>query len=1164
MGLGIGSKVLAEPTLTGRKQELDELILYLDAAVQGRGSTVFISGEAGSGKTRLTREFLKSAEKKHVKVLSGWCLSNAAVPYFPFFEAFSAYFSGRQAQEAESAIDVTGWLKGPPQEEQLGKPVRFSAQAWKDQTFIAVTRTIKDISSKKPTVLLLEDIHWADSASLALVHYIARALKSERILLVATFRSEELKTDTEGRPHPLVETVRLMKREDLLKEIRIANLDRKNVSELAKNMLGGEIEQEFADKLGRESQGNPLFVVESIRMLHERGGLQQEGEKWRLVSGELGMPDKIKDIILQRLGSLLRNQRRMLEVASVIGEKFNVELLASVLELDSTRVIETLDVIGQTTSLLSFEGELYCFDHARSRDAVYEGISPALKKSYHLKVAEQIEKTFGTSKLPFNDLTYHYSNAGNREKARKYALTAGQDALARWSNAEAIKYFKYALKAVTDTSDNEVRNTALEGLGDACSAIGMFQEAAEYFEELANSATGSVKLRAYRKQMDAVFRMHQPARLMELVRKAEKYIANDRLEIARVQIAKARALNLFGNFPAGIRQQEAALQVFEEEYALADAAQALVGVGLRRAHIFGRHKEGLSHILRAIALFREVGDLRGESSAILTAAGILISDGLDEVAETRFIEAYEIGRKTGDYYGMAQAKAQLSGITKLRLGLKEAVAQVLEALEFAEKTDSSVLVKTICAALVRDYVMLGNLKQAEKYYDKLERIPVDSSAQGNINLLFGEKLAKTVFFAAKGLYGKAQQYFERLFEFKTKFGTLRVTNLVTLRIIKEDYAWFLEKQGKTEEANALREEIKETSKKIDEKYTRPNIKATLMVHRDITIGEEVEARFDIVNIARRPVLLTRIEDIESENFRVVTPPADSVAQNSLIDLRNRKVGAFQVETLKFVLQPLKTGTFTVAPQVIYVDDLGVARFGNCNSVVINVQPSRPRTSGVSGRISSGFADLDSLLTGGIPVGSALVLAAPFSNEREFLIKRFLEEGAKTGEITFYLTTQIGDSVLAKDYQQNFFLLVCNLQAALLPDLPNIFKLKGIENLTEIDIALTRAFRLIDPATTVQRRICIEIISDVLLQHRVVFTRKWLGTLLPNLKAKGFTTCAVINSQMHPPEEEQAIKGLFDGEMRITEKETEKGLQKTLRVHRLHNQKYLEKEITINM
>ena len=461
--------------------------------------------------------------------------------------------------------------------------------------------------------------------------------------------------------------------------------------------------------------------------------------------------------------------------------------------------------------------------------------------------------------------------------------------------------------------------------------------------------------------------------------------------------------------------------------------------------------------------------------------------------------------------------------------------------------------------------MLGNLEQAEKYYDKLERIPVDSSAQGNVNLLLLEKLAKAVFFAAKGLYGKAQQNFERLFEFKTKFGTLKVTNLVTLRTIKEDYAWFLEKQGKTEEANALREEIKETSKKIDEKYTRPNIKATLMVHRDITIGEEVEARFDIVNIARKPVLLTRIEGMESENFRVVTPPADSVAQNSIIELRNRKVGAFQVETLKLVLQPLKTGTFTVAPQVIYVDDLGVARFGNCNSVVINVQPSRPRTSGVSGRISSGFADLDGLLIGGIPVGSALVLAAPFSNEREFLIKRFLEAGAKTGEITFYLTTQVGDLALARDHQTNFLLLVCNLQAALvLPDLPSIVKLKGVENLTEIDIALAKAFRMLDPAASVQRRICIEIISDVLLQHHAVIARKWLGTLLPNLKIKGFTTLAVIDSQMHPLEEEQAVKSLFDGEIRIAERETEQGVRKTLRVHRLRNQRYKENEIALNM
>ena len=129
-------------------------------------------------------------------------------------------------------------------------------------------------------------------------------------------------------------------------------------------------------------------------------------------------------------------------------------------------------------------------------------------------------------------------------------------------------------------------------------------------------------------------------------------------------------------------------------------------------------------------------------------------------------------------------------------------------------------------------------------------------------------------------------------------------------------------------------------------------------------------------------------------------------------------------------------------------------------------------------------------------------------------------------------------------------------------LPNVFKLNGIENLTEIDIAMAKAFRMMKPSAASPKRICIEILSDVLLQHHAVITRKWLSALLPNLKSHGFTVLAVINPHMHSQEEVQAILGLFDGEIRISEKETAKGIDKVLRIRRLFNQKYLENELTL--
>jgi KaiC/GvpD/RAD55 family RecA-like ATPase len=217
-----------------------------------------------------------------------------------------------------------------------------------------------------------------------------------------------------------------------------------------------------------------------------------------------------------------------------------------------------------------------------------------------------------------------------------------------------------------------------------------------------------------------------------------------------------------------------------------------------------------------------------------------------------------------------------------------------------------------------------------------------------------------------------------------------------------------------------------------------------------------------------------------------------------------------------------------------------------------------------GRISSGYEELDNLLFGGIPEKYSVVMLSPSSDERDFLIEKFLEAGVKRNETTFDITEDpTKSSNLIKEDQPNFYLFITNPRAeTIAPNLPNVYKLKGVENLTEIEIAMVKAFRTLDASNKATRRACLEILSDVLLQHRAVLTRKWLSGLLMDLKSKGFTTLAIVNPNMHPPEDVHAILGLFQGEIRIYEKETEKGIEKVLRIRKLINQRHSEKELIL--
>ncbi|MGA2682600.1 MAG: BREX system ATP-binding domain-containing protein [Candidatus Bathyarchaeia archaeon] len=330
------SEILAEPILVGREKELEELKGCLDEAWSGKGVTLFISGEAGAGKTRLTTEFLNIAKKKQVTVLTGWCLSDVAVPYFPFMEAFDSYTSSIEDNEvtiANQQLSLKSWLI--KNQSEANETIRnTSPQVWKDQVFVAVAKELLFLSTKKPLILVLEDIHWADSASLSLLHYLARQAVSERILIVATFRSEELNVRVEGHSNSLSKELLLMGREDLYREVKLSSLTRDAVRRVAENMLGGSVQPDLGEKLAANTMGNPLFLVESLRMMHQQGSLAKTNGKWSLRVDNFEIPKKVKDVILRRLEALKSDQRLILNAASVVGEKFDPKLIAAVVSQD--------------------------------------------------------------------------------------------------------------------------------------------------------------------------------------------------------------------------------------------------------------------------------------------------------------------------------------------------------------------------------------------------------------------------------------------------------------------------------------------------------------------------------------------------------------------------------------------------------------------------------------------------------------------------------------------------------------------------------------------------------------------------------------------------------------------------------------------------------------
>jgi hypothetical protein len=231
-------------------------------------------------------------------------------------------------------------------------------------------------------------------------------------------------------------------------------------------------------------------------------------------------------------------------------------------------------------------------------------------------------------------------------------------------------------------------------------------------------------------------------------------------------------------------------------------------------------------------------------------------------------------------------------------------------------------------------------------------------------------------------------------------------------------------------------------------------------------------------VGKKHCLLQRIKNTLHEDFKVKNLPNWCSLNGNEIDLKKKEIRPFEVITAKLTLKILKAGVFILNPQAIYVDNLGNTKTSKLQSITITVNPPIPKEK-IAGKISSGIIELDQLLLGGIPEKYSIVLSGSPSDEREMMVKNFLEAGIHEEEVTFFVSTEaVGLENLLED--PNFYLFLCNPKPKTkVSDLPNIYKLRSKTDLTNLSISLAKAFRNVEPSKI--KRVCIETVSDILLE-----------------------------------------------------------------------------------
>jgi eukaryotic-like serine/threonine-protein kinase len=483
---------LATGIFVGREKEMDELRAGLEDALSGRGRLMMLVGEPGIGKTRTSEEFATYARLRNVQVLWGRCYEGEGAPaYWPWVQIIRSYVHEKDTKElmsemgpgaadiAQVVSEVKERLPGLPAPPQLEPDqARF-------RLFDSITTFLKNASKGAPLMVVLDDMHWADKPSLLLLQFLAKELRGSRLLVLGTYRDVELR-----RQHPLAQTLGELNRENLSQRVLLRGLTENDVKRFVEVTAGTTPSEALVQAVYRETEGNPFFVNEIVRLLVADGRLEKaEGVKdWSVT-----IPQSVREVVGRRLDHLSEECNKVLTIGAVIGREFGVKLLEKVAEVKGDRLLEALEeaMAARVIAELPRATDQYWFSHALIRETLYEELSTTRRVRLHRQIGEALEELDAEGNLP--QLAYHFCEAapgGDVDKAVDYAKRAGERAVALFAWEDAADHFEHAIQALELQTplDREQKCDLLRALGDAQFGAGDVQESKSAFRHAVDIA----------------------------------------------------------------------------------------------------------------------------------------------------------------------------------------------------------------------------------------------------------------------------------------------------------------------------------------------------------------------------------------------------------------------------------------------------------------------------------------------------------------------------------------------------------------------------------------------------------------------------------------------------------------------------------------------------
>lgn len=459
--------------MVGRKKEMDKLELQIMKVINGEGSVVNVIGEAGIGKSRLIAELKKSHAMKGVTLLEGRASSiGKNLSFHPIIDLFKSWAGIVETDSESAAFDKLQKAIGKVYPEETQEILPFVAtlmgmrltgksaervkgiegEALEKLIFKNVRELVIKGAEMRPTVVVIEDLHWADTSSIELLEGLFRSAEKHRLVFINVFRPGYFDGDKSARigkelPVPYV-------------EIQIPPLDMSDSEILISNILKIKgfphpVEKQIVER----ASGNPFFIEEVLRSLIDEGVIIKRSGGFEATDKieKAVIPPTINDVLMARIDRLEERTRELLKVAAVIGRSFFDRIIkdvaASIEDIDQK--LEYLKDVQLIRDRMRMQELEYLFKHALAQEAAYESTLIQQRKSLHLKIAQSIEKVFQEKLHEFYGiLAYHYSKGDNLEKAEAYMLKAGEEALRTSASREALHYYQEGLRLYLERFDS--------------------------------------------------------------------------------------------------------------------------------------------------------------------------------------------------------------------------------------------------------------------------------------------------------------------------------------------------------------------------------------------------------------------------------------------------------------------------------------------------------------------------------------------------------------------------------------------------------------------------------------------------------------------------------------------------------------------------------------